>query len=189
MTRMPNAPSEHSRKEFKTYSFYYDNGRLFVYPREAHISCIGDGSGNPSLRSNNPDSGMEENDGSSDSSDSSSSTGEEDEDEANWSELSFTSYPYANTTFSRAMFRGTDTTIQITSSNHQALAQLIPDRYHRNGAVNAPATNNNALAGEIPILIALVIFSVHSNLLEQALIGCFHNVYQPHALPPGQGCK
>ena len=43
------------RTHFKTYSFYYDDGRIFIYPSDATATQVGDGKGNPQLVSPDPD--------------------------------------------------------------------------------------------------------------------------------------
>ena len=182
---MRSAPDRRQMEHFKTYSFYCDSGRLFVYPGDAPTSCIGDGSGNPSLSSDDPDSGKEEDDIDSDSSDNE----DEDVDVNDWRELSFASYDHANTRFSQAVFRGPHATIQFPSLNRPALSELIPDRYHLNRTINTPALDNIAFTGEIPILVALIVSSVRPGSLHQALTYCFRNVYHAHGYPRGEGCE
>ena len=89
------------------------------------------------------------------------------------------------------MFRGENITLNVRWPNAQPLQQLLPPRNHAGHSRPQVAQGNGGLTGEIPILVALIIYSVPANFnsLDQALRHCFSTSYQTHGLPSGQGCE
>lgn len=179
-SRLTAEPDKRRRQLYRTYSFYSTANRIFIYPSDALRHKVGDGDGNPRI-SGSPSPDTE--DDSSDMSDVDCSREAED-----WRELGFHWYPSGNASVSHAMFRGNQHTLSVQWPDHGQVRQLLPPQYHGNARGVVPH-GNGGMTGEIAVLIALIAYSVPSNLVDQALTRCLRRMYIPHQGTPGRGCE
>lgn len=163
-------------ENFRTYSFYCTEGQIYVYPGDAINRMVGDGWGNmpipPATRAApQPD---------------------DDNFHWDWRELTFVFPTHEDgSETSQARYRGGSTTIGVLrqqQSHLHDLAQLLPNRYLATQRL-ASGIQCGGLVGEIPVLIALIAFSVHPRDVDWAMLNCFEQRYVRHGLPRGEGCK
>ena len=181
-TTLVDPPDPRTVTEYKTFSFYMNNQSFWIYPEDAVRNKVGDGTGNARI-SQGDDS---EESGSSD----------EPYDEGNprvqdWAPLTF-HYPIPRDTTGTsyaAARNAPHSTLNLQRPDQRALSQLLPDRY------KAPADRRRApipwggMVGDLPILIALIAFSVSPDRVDHYLRHCLRAAYQPHTRPRGEGCK
>ena len=168
---------------YKTYSSYLNQGNIWIYPCDATKHEVGDGSGNERT----PGSVLPDHDEESSSSDEESDSDRSTED---WLPLTFR-YPIQNdnTCTSYATTRALNERIWLQRPDQGSLYQLFPDRYLASPPNRRATGRLGGLIGEIPILIALIAYSVRPERVDGALTGYFQQNYQPHGQPRGEGCN
>ena len=184
---LPQEPDRHWRVLYQTYSFYMSASKLFVYPADATKNQVGDGSGNPRVRSLPEDNSSRDNSWRDDSSDDTdvhldSLTSED------WRELSFQTYLRGNASISHAVFRGPYPRLAVDWLDQGQIRELLPPRYHADGS-SKPSQGGGGMTGELAILVALVVYSAPSDAADTALRHCFRRNFMSHQQPIGQGCK
>lgn len=177
-------------QEFRTYSFYCSNDNILIYPADATRHRVGDGSGNAPLTANAR--AITQTESSSDDSDE----GEDDNLTSDWRSLTFNFPMHGDQSqASQARFRGDRRSIGVVRQNPyhiQSLTQLLPSGSF-SGTPQIPAAQGSSgllrggLVGQLPVLIALVAYSVPPEQVHQVLLGCLRNPYVLHGLPPGSG--
>ena len=199
VTKRAETPPSSTARLYKTFSFYYNDGTIFMYPADASVGQVGDGSGNWGLperssvaqahtsgyqRSGERDDDEYETDDDSIDSDDGDENRLED-----WRELSFTKASRNGTTTYRAAFRGSESSL-VALEPCQSLEELLPGRYLKPRAEISGADDVQTLAGELPILIALIAFSAPSSSIATVLQNSLGQYfYRSHGLPRGGGCK
>ena len=184
--RMQTVPTRASRQLYHTYSFYCSAQRIWIYPSNALLNQVGDGTGNPRII---PASPLNE-EAAYDSSDSSDASDVEcTREPENWRELSFTWYPRNGAAISHATNRGYDgPRLNVQWPDQGQVRELLPPRNHADGTT-VVQQGHGGMTGDCAVLVALIIYSVTPNRVDQALIYCLRNLYYPHRQLGGQGCK
>ena len=193
-------PPRHLRRHYKTYSFYTDRNRIFVYPADASVNKIGDGSGSPQLVQSSTDDRYESDSTDSDTTDSDStdcaSTDGSEGDRgdigrrkiaerltaADWRELSFSWYERDGASISHAMFGGPQRTLNAPYADRGQHQELLPPWYHANSnALSATAQQGKSgFTGELPVLVALVALSAAPQGFLNVLELCMGTNYRSH---------
>ena len=182
-TASAQAPSADATTHVKTYSFYVNNDRFWMYPCNATDYRVGDGEIEAPL---SDDSDLEAT-GNGSSDDDSLEDNNLLED---WRPLTFTwDFHGANTATSCATFRAEKEFLQVMRRNQAWALQVLPDRYHTESELAANDSGKGGLVGKIPIIIALIAFSVATHLVPDALKHCLRRNYVLHHEPRGLGCK
>lgn len=163
---------------FRTYSFYHNQGTFWIFPRDATEVQVGDGSGNPPLPHASPAQGNRT------VHDDESTDGEDEENDAateDWRPLTFN---WLNNGYytSFAAFAGERQRLRTHRPDQGWVYQLIPDSYLSLQPTATGQQHIGSLLGELPILIALIAFSVRPDRVGDALTHCLRRQYQPHNL-------
>ena len=193
-TRQVNAPATSTVTPYKTYSFYFDHQLIWVYTGDATIEQVGDGSGNPRVPrpGDYDDEDDEEDDEDGQGDNSSDEPDDPDENTSDWKIMHF-DWPADNTYTSSVTARGEHPNLRLQGRDQPWVEQLIPERYFAapNYRVLAARPHNfGGMTGELPIMIALIAFSVRSNQVHAALTHCIRQAYNPHDIGQrGDGCK
>jgi len=101
--------------------------------------------------------------------------------EANpWHKLSFEHHP--NNLSSHLTIAGTQQVLRTQRPEQGWPRMLLPDIYHApEGSWAADGSQYGGLTGELPILLALIVFSVSKNNAEVVISNCFsQNEFQVH---------
>ncbi|WPH03922.1 Hypothetical protein R9X50_00680500 [Acrodontium crateriforme] len=172
-----NQPNLNALERYSTFSFYMNGGNIYVYPQDATLHTVGDGSGNQHRTHNN---------NASRSSTDSEGEGPQVED---WRSLSFNWHHGPTHRSSYATHRGEQTTLQCHRANQMWARQLIPNVYLAPPNRQPPAEMplNCPLLGDLPIIIALIAFSVPPNQVHLYLANCFREQYHGHNVARGTG--
>ena len=186
-TRQVQQPDFHTAVHYKTFSFYLNDQIFWIYPSDAPQNKVGDGSGNPRVGSRPETEGSEE---SSSSDEYSSNSSDDDRNAEDWVPLKFhCPFPGDTTYTSYATTRALQTTLTVQRANQPSLSQLLPDRYLLPSEQRTTQQPLGGLVGELPILIALIAYSVRPSRVDPALTHCLRQQYLPHNGQRGDGCK
>lgn len=174
-------PAQAQYEEFKTFSFYHDHGYIWVYPDDAESHAVGNGTGHSD-------------DGDTDN-DSGSSSGDEDEEDRHvedWQPLSF-DWPLRRDVShtSYATVRGGHELLYVQRQDQSWVRQVMPSIYWAAPEYRDVPAGHGGLVGELPILIALIAFSVPPSLVDAAVrTSIYRQQYRQHRLcARGEGCK
>ena len=108
---------------------------------------------------------------------------------SDWSELSFDWHNLQGRNMCHAMYRGEHASMGLRTPNQQALNELLPERYRSDRSQAKGLRLNYGLTGELPILIALICFSVPHTMLSAVLPHSLRYPYLPHKQQPGEGSE
>lgn len=177
-------------EHYKTYSFYCHNDTLYIYPSDATRHKVGDGLGNPrvvTLAVPSTRLADEEENGSG-----SSDFGDDDDNDRNpnvadWRPLGFEWTTRDGALVSHASFPGQHETLYAQWADHGLLRELLPNRNLASPSSPVVLRGQGGLTGELPILLALIAYSVPVTRVDWALRHCFQQSYVPHSLDPIQG--
>lgn len=169
----PTVPMQH----YNTYSLYIINHKIWIYPYDATVAKVGNGTTNPDAESEPGNSSDEE--GARPP-----SIAAED-----WTPLRF-QWPNTDNVGSPTFVarRALESTLQCQRSDQRWVREILPIRYHAEAGYRAEPQGRGGLVGELPILIALIALSVRPDQVPTALVHCMGHEYNPHGLPRGQGC-
>ena len=168
---------------YKTWSFYFDSDSIWCYPDNAESNQVGDGSGNPWIGPQGRSTTQDQSDDDDDDDDDSPAV-------EDWRPLAFYSPMPNDPTFrSYATRRGPQQTLIRRRPNQGWVQQVIPRELRPNIVDPDAAAWAYGLCGELPILIALVAFSVEPHLVQNTLVQSFRQTYHMHNQPRGQACK
>jgi hypothetical protein len=187
-TRPMNPPDVRGLELYKNYSFYHDNGQIWVYPSDATQNEVGDGSGNARRTGGNPRQLRQrhQSSSSSESGDHGSPSLMED-----WNALSFHWMQPSGgfSGVSHACYRAPQDTLQAERPNQaQTLAQLLPRRYHATQDRWTMDNSRGGLVGDIAILVALIAYGRPPNDVRNALVHSLRQPYRDHQHALGTGC-
>lgn len=177
-------------KSFRTCSFYYSDGKIYVYPADATGYAVGDRQGN-SRRTRATTNAPEVNSSSDDSD-------VDDTHTYDWRSLNFVCPVNSDeSSTSYACFRGEPNGVRVLRDHQQlkqTIAELLPNEYLRQASKARPTHTANGIpcggiVGQLPILIALVAYSVPVADVEATLINHFSHPYRPHGGRRSAGCK
>ena len=154
-----------------------NNQKLWIYRSDALRHQVGDGSVNPEI-----------------SPDESSSDDDEEEDDnectEDWVPLKFAWPPEDR--LARASYATTrcpHDRMRLQRPDQLVLGELLPDQYLATPAARMPSRPFGGLIGELPILVALIAYSVRQGNVDGALTQCLRRNYRPHNRLRGEGCK
>lgn len=181
-TTQVQEPDSDLTTHFKTFSFYFDNG-FWIYPCNAIRYQVGDGEIHPPP--NDSDTDGEGDSGITD--DGNTDEPEDDNRLEDWKPLEFDWDIDTGTSF--ATIRAEHAVLQTQRPDQAWLRQILPAWYFAPQAEHTTAAERGGLVGKIPILIALIAFSVQPHLVTDALMHCLGRSYNLHHQPPGLGCK
>ena len=175
-------PRSQEAAHYKTFSFYHNRGVFWIYPSDARQK-VGDGTGN--LRIHGDDT---ENDSNGSSSEDNGT--DQNMNQADWTSLSF-QWPMSldNTGLSYATVRARRATIYTQRPNQHWVQQLLPSAYHAPPERYNTVPGQGGLVGELPIMIALIAFSVRPDQVHHTLLEHMQRTYHVHDSSPGEGCK
>ncbi|KAF2497147.1 hypothetical protein BU16DRAFT_350522 [Lophium mytilinum] len=162
-----NPPPTH----FKTYSVYFQENDFYVANGDATRSQVGDGKA--------PQSETEED------------SEEEDEEKPKppfiidgWFRMSFT---YCQNYVSHVCYDGEQRKLCFQHAQQDWVRMLFPPAYHAD-ILSQPGTHYGGLTGDLPLFLALIMFSVQENLGHWALTSLFQGgSWTPHTQPHGRG--
>lgn len=182
------APDPDRVTHYKTFSFYVNNRRIWIYRCNALQYDVGDSRQEPPFRPTpeppeEESSSAEENEGSD-----GLEVGMNDVLE-DWREISFNSHTYGvNGLASFATVRGQQDVLCAQRTNQRWPTEVLPPRYHRPQPLQTNSISHGGLMTEIPTKIALVAYSVPPARVSNALLNNFQNTYVSSG-PLGGGCK
>ncbi|KAI6837815.1 hypothetical protein KC332_g799 [Hortaea werneckii] len=178
-TIVPALPS--TVREYKCYSVYHDHAYLWTVDYDATAEKVGDGRDTTAANGNgNCNDSSDEDD-----SDNESSGEDENEERPDWSTMSF-SLGSSYTSF--AGQRQQQQRLHCRRRDQFWALQLFTDIYTAQQENRNP--QHGGLNGELPLLIALLAFTMPPQYLPTYLpqcIGHTWNVYPPNTLPRGCG--
>jgi hypothetical protein len=182
-TEQIKGPSLRDMTHYKTYSFYHHQGKKWIYPSDATQYQVGDGSGNNIMSGRDPHRVY----GGSDSSESDF----EESSWEDWTELTFQWLDPSQTIggVSLASLRNAENQLFTQRADQKALLELIPPRYHAEQRRWTENTAYGGLIGELPILIALVAYSVPPKQVRSRMPDCFRLPHRSHGLRRPSECK
>ena len=184
-TTQVEKPARARLEHFKTFSFYFSDGNIWIYPCDATRYQVGDGLG--SRRIAGSPTPNEETDVSSSDYETDNDNDRRMED---WRPLSFKCpIPGDNSFCSYATIRAQEETLRLQRPDQASLSQLLPDRYHAAPEARRAPQGYGGLVGELPILVALIAYSVRPDRVDGALTHCLRQGYNSHHRPRGEGCK
>lgn len=170
---------------YKEYSFYHNDGIIYIYPDDAVEHQVGDGTGNEPRVALPTNSTPDDSDDSSDDEEANGSRRTR-----NWRELSFNWLGTGRNYSSSATFEAPGVRLDYQRVNEPWVRELIPPRYYAPTARRiSTAPPWCGLTGELPILIALIAFSVRQDQVDRVLRHSIQTNYRAHGLTPGQGCR
>lgn len=172
----PNAANLAPYKYHRTWSFYYDEGSIWLYRANALQLQVGDGTGNARTDRRRV----------------TIITDEEDNDQDprvdDWQQLRFNQQPGLLRT-SHAEARGHLRSLAFQRPDSAPLHELLPGRYHAPQAMRVAPQGYGGMNGEFHILIALIAFSVHFDLWIPAFTHSLQRGYRPHGQRNGRRGK
>ena len=171
--------------EYKTFSFYFNNDIIWIYKSDATRHKVGDGSGNPRTgRVGDQGRAAEESEDGSDRSD------DEDGEAEDWQSLKFrwAVNPADNARFSYATNRANHDTLHCQRRDQTWLQNVLPNRYLAPQAQTV-IQPHGGVAGDLPILLALVAFSMRADRVNQVLPHCIGRAYLGPQCPYREGCR
>ncbi|KAK3712169.1 hypothetical protein LTR37_009260 [Vermiconidia calcicola] len=180
-TREVESQEVNGKPPYKTYSFYMSNHKIWIYRSDATHYKVGDGSGNPRITSGAA---------SDDEEDESSSESSSDDDDRveDWVPLKFRWPDEINSSgVSYATTRGPYDRLRLQRPDQVVLRELLPDQYLATPETQRPRRPYGGLIGELPILIALIAYSVRPNEVDGALVHCLRRGYRSYNRPRGGG--
>ena len=180
-TARVNAPRVNDAHLFRTYSFYHSQGIIYIYDDDATEHQVGDGSEDHGARD---DADEDDEDDEGDGEDG--ADGESNYSTADWAPLAFHWWPESSRS-SFARFRGEQPRLHVRRPDQAWVDQLIPAGHVPERVLQA-GRRGGGLSAELPILIALIAFSVHPNHVQQAFTTCMRHRYCPHG-GRGEGCQ
>lgn len=164
---------------YKTFTIYHNHGSFRVVPYDASRVQVGDGS---------------QDDDRSQSDDEASSVSSESEDETqvnvDWAQMGFRAPEPSLDDYSSCVTFGADIErerLRCHRADQHWMYELLPDRYHSQQLIQQ--ANYGGMMGDLPILIALIAFSVPPRQVAAALGQCLRGQWQQHGQPRGVGCK
>ena len=163
---------------YKTSSVYYHSEHFWVVPYDATIYQVHDGD--------------EENISDSDQDDY-----DDDIDYENpvsdWAELSFNAVDGDDTYTSYVTCRGKYHRLLVQRTDQRWAQKLFPDRFHSHEELFPPryvGRDYGGLVGELPLLLALIAFSVRPSEVPDTLAQCMNGHRWDCTQPTrGRGCK
>ena len=177
-------PNPETLEHYKTYSFYYDEGKIWIYPDDAIRHQVGEITGNERIGSGSRGNNTNDTSSSNESDDS------DDRSTEDWLPLRFRwNVPGDNTNTSYATTRALNNNLEYQRADQASLRQILPDRYFARPENRRERFPFGGLIGELPILIALITLSVRPDYVDAALRHCLQRTYQAHNRPGGEGCK
>ncbi|KAK5162904.1 uncharacterized protein LTR77_011065 [Saxophila tyrrhenica] len=167
--------------DYKTFSFYSNEGRIWMWEGDATSSRIGDGVSNRRIRPRVTGRQRHANRSSSDESEDSAHTDD-------WAQLSFLwPIPQDPLHRSRITRRGNSRQVRLQQRNSIGLYQLLPEPYRAASDQRHGAQGHGGILGDLPILIALLALSVLPSEVGGALVNCLRRTYRPHQYNIGRG--
>lgn len=179
-------------KTFRTYSFYHSGGKIYVYPADATRHTVADGRGNS--RRTRATTRIPAANSSSDDSDV------DDTHTWDWRSLNF-AYLDENdgSATSYACYRGRPNLngVKMLRDDQQlrrTIGELLPNEYIRQTTRAQPTHSaggipRGGIVGQLPILIALLAYSVPEADVDATLISHFRYPYHLHGGRRSAGCK
>lgn len=167
--RVQESPRERRNVPYGTFSFYHDNGKFWIWPSDATRYQIGE-------NSDGEDSEDEEDCSENDISDSRTE---------DWQALTFDG---ESTSF--ATIRGRSDTMPVWPEDDVSFyRRLLPDRYLDRDPGRQMPRGSCGLTGKLPILIALIAYSVFPAKVDATLRKGIGRFYSPPSDYPMKGCK
>lgn len=186
VTWQRNQPEGDNITHYKTFSFYVNNSRIWIYPCDALKYQVGDGQQNPSPMSELmvTESSSEDDEKDDDGLEAVNASSED------WTELAFNRVTrQADAIASFATKRGDSDTLHVHRPHQIWPSEVLPARYRLPQAQAVDSRTHEGMMAEIPIKIALVAFSVRPAGVRNALENSFQNTYVSSGQTPGRGCK
>lgn len=181
--REVDGPNLARKVHYRTYSFYHNEGAIWIYPSDATRHRVGECGDLENRRIRGRHVGLEDDDSSSDDDDSF------DRHTENWVPLRFSAVAGDSTLTSKATTRGLGQRILFQRPDQTSLHELLPNQYLAPRQDWRAAPGYGGLVGELPILIALVAYSVPPHGVSTKLAECIRQGYRPHGRRRGEGCK
>ncbi|KAK4970498.1 hypothetical protein LTR28_014125, partial [Elasticomyces elasticus] len=175
--RVPSGQIDQHSNHYKTFSVYMNQSAFWIFPGDATTSEVGTGQQQDSAEEYDEDTAED---------------GDELEGE-DWSRMNFY-YPTRNLEprdAAYATFAGEDSRMRFQHREQLAwINRLLPDRYHAEHT-HISTTGTRAfggLIGELPMIIALIAFSVRSHRVVDALQYCMVRPrWRSHPRAPREG--
>jgi hypothetical protein len=159
-TSATKPPTRQSRKHYKTYSFHTDRSRIFIYPSDACVKQVGDGSGNPKMIDWR-------------------------ELSFHWMRKGDTI-----TSQVTCVGKGISLHKWYSDrGQHQELLPARYHANSNDPSDTTEQLPSGGLTGELPVLVALIVLSVPSQDFKGYLESCMGAKYRPHGAHREQACE